>query len=68
MRSGGRAVSCAWRGQRFQDARGEAGARVPDLDRNECMTRAVVISKPPWDALADDIVGLPGREPGDVCI
>jgi hypothetical protein len=52
--------------QRLQDARRKAGARVPDLDCDQAVGSAIVIAKAPGNALADDIVGLPGREPGDI--
>lgn len=60
------ALCCARRWQRLKDARREAGACVPDLDGHELMGGAVVVSKAAGHALADDIIGLPGWEPGDV--
>jgi len=42
------------------------GAGTPDLDRDELVAGAVVVAEAIRYALADDIIGFPGRELGDV--
>src|SRR5689334_17970128 len=64
--SGGGALRGSRRGQRFEDAGGQARAGIPNLDRDELVTGPVVVSQAARNALADDIARFPGREPGDV--
>jgi hypothetical protein len=64
--SGSCALGSAWRRQRFEDARGQPGARIPDLDRDKLVAGGIVVSEATRHPLADDVVGLAGREPGDV--
>lgn len=59
-------MSCTWRWQRFEDARRQTRARVPDLDCDERVAGAVVVAETARHALADDVVRLAGWKPGDV--
>lgn len=54
--------------KRFKNACRKASACVPDLDGDKLVRGSVVVSKATGHALADDIVGFAGWEPGDISV
>lgn len=55
------------RRQGFKQGSGQTGAGIPDLDRDQRVGGAVVVAESARNALTDDVVGLAGGEPGNVC-
>ncbi len=53
--------------QRFKQGSRQTSTGIPDLDRNQRVGGAVVVTESTRNALTDDIVGLASGEPGNVC-
>src|SRR5271155_335350 len=65
-RSGRGAVRGAGCGQRVEQCAGQAGAGVPDLERDDLVGAGVVVDQTPVDLFAEDVLGVAGGQPGDV--